>query len=98
LQIALRESKFVQVQAFMERHLGRTDLSLSINCPFYGFGEPSSRGGFGIVSGLAGDQRDVQMRWSKNSKPWSAYPPDRDADLAPPYTLTRRFSSARKCP
>jgi hypothetical protein len=41
LQIALRESKFVQVQAFMERHLGRIDLSLSINCPFYGFGEPS---------------------------------------------------------
>jgi len=42
LSAALTESKFDTVQAFLLQHIGRSDLAVSVICPFYGFSDPKN--------------------------------------------------------
>jgi hypothetical protein len=40
ISVALEEPKFSYFQQFMERHIGRDDMSGQLRCDFYGFHEP----------------------------------------------------------
>jgi hypothetical protein len=43
VSVALGDPKFNAVEAFLLRHIGRSDLMASVTCPFHGFSEPDDQ-------------------------------------------------------